>query len=53
MDGSKDPDTGYAGAAVYIPMYDSYIKKRVTNHLSGYATELLAILLALQWLEEK
>lgn len=52
-DGSKDPKTGYAGAAVYIPMNDSYIKKRVSNHLSVYATELLAILMALQWTEEK
>ncbi len=52
-DGSKDPETGFAGAAVYIPMSDCCIKKRVTNHLSVYATELLAILLALQWIEEK
>lgn len=37
----------------YIPMIDFYIKKRVTNHLSVYATELLAVLLALQRIEEK
>jgi len=28
-------------------------KKRVTNHLSVSATEMLAILLALQWRENK
>jgi len=33
-------------------MRDCY-KKRVTNQLSVYATEMLAILLALQWIEEK
>ncbi len=48
-DGSKDPETGFTGAPVYIPMSDCCIKKRVTNHLSVYATELLA----LHWIEEK
>ncbi|XP_050975638.1 uridine 5'-monophosphate synthase isoform X1 [Labeo rohita] len=51
-DGSKDPETGCAGAAVYVPMCEFYIKKRVTNHLSVYTTELLAIILALNWIEE-
>ncbi len=46
---SKDPETGYAGAQ-YIYPNDWF---RVTNHFSVYATELLAILLALQWIEEK
>ncbi len=35
-DGFKDPETELAGAAVYIPMSDCFIKKRVTNHLSVY-----------------
>lgn len=33
-DGSKDPDTGCAGAAVYIPVSGTHIKKRVSDHLS-------------------
>ncbi len=52
-DGSKDPGTGCAGAAIYIPMTESCIKKRVSDHFSAYTTELLAILLILQWIEEK
>ena len=28
-DGSEDPDTGCAGATVYIPESKSYMKKRV------------------------
>lgn len=36
-DGSKDPQSGLAGAAVYIPRFDHYIKKRVTNHISVYS----------------
>lgn len=46
-DGAKDPDTGRAGAAVYIPASESYIKKRISDHVSVYTTELTAILLAL------
>lgn len=52
-DGSKDPDTGRAGAAVYIPASESYIKKRISDNVSVYTTELIAILMALQWIEEK
>ena len=52
-DGSKKPVTGCAGAAVYIPLNDACIKKRLSDHLSVYTTELWAILLALQWIEEK
>ena len=52
-DGSKEPVTGCAGAAVYIPLNDACIKKRLSDHLSVYTMELWAILLALQWIEEK
>ena len=52
-DGSKDPDTGRAGPAVYIPASESYIKKRILDHVSVYTTELIAIFLALQWIEER
>ena len=52
-DGSKDPESGCTGSAVYIPACKESIKKRLTNNVSVYTTELVAILLALQWLEEK
>ncbi len=51
-DGSKDPDTGRTGAAVFIPHYKVHIKKRTTDHLSVYAVELTAIILALEWTEK-
>lgn len=51
-DGSKDPQTGHTGAAVYIPVNQYHIKKRITNNISVYTTELIAILIALQWIEE-
>ena len=54
-DGSKDPESGCAGSAVYIPVCKESIKKRLANNVSVYrpTTELVAIVLALQWLEEK
>jgi len=52
-DGSKGPDTGHAGAAVYIPVSESYIKRRLSDHVSVSTTELTAILMALQWIEER
>ena len=48
-DGSKDPTTGRAGAAVYVPKYRIGIVKRATDNLSVYVVEILAILLALKW----
>ena len=51
-DGSKDPESGRTGAAVFIPKYKVAIKKRTRNQLSVYTVELIAMLTALQWLEE-
>lgn len=51
-DGSKDPETGRTGAAMYIPANKIGIKKRTPDHLSVYTVELIAILIALQWVEE-
>ena len=50
-DGSKDPDTGRTGAAVFIPHYKIHIKERTTDHLSVYTVELAAIILGLEWIE--
>ncbi|KAI2667110.1 hypothetical protein H4Q32_003505 [Labeo rohita] len=51
-DGSKDPDTGRTGAAVYIPEFDISIKQRTSDNLAVYSVELLAILLALIKIED-
>ena len=51
-DGSKDPDTGRTGAAVHIPQFNVSIIKRTSDHLAVFTVELLAILLALWWIEE-
>lgn len=51
-DGSKDPRTGRTGFAVTIPSFGYEVKRRSSDHLSVYTVETLAILAALQWVEE-
>ncbi len=51
-DGSKEPESGRTAAAVYIPTFKIKMAKRLSDHLSVFITELLAIILALQWVEE-
>jgi len=51
-DGSKDSDTGRTGFAVTIPSLRYEVKKRTSEHLSVCTVETLAILTALQWVEE-
>lgn len=51
-DESKDPDTGHTASEIYIPKYRYKIAKRTSNNLSVCTTEMIAILLALQWVEE-
>lgn len=51
-DGSKDPDTGRTGAAVYVPDADASLKQRTPDNLAIYSVELLAILMALTWAED-
>ncbi len=50
-DASKD-QTGKTGVAVHILKYNVNIKKRTTDHLAIFTAEMLAIILALQWVEE-
>lgn len=50
-DGSKDPKTGRTGAAVYIPEERVTIKKRTTDELAVYTTELIAIMVSLEWVK--
>ncbi len=51
-DGSKDPESGITAAAVYIPQFKVKISKRISDHISVFTTEIIAIYLALQWIEE-
>ncbi len=49
-DGSKDPESGFA-AAVYIPQFKVNISKSISDQISVFTTEIIAIFLALQWIE--
>lgn len=51
-DGSQDPQTGKSGFAFYIPQYEYVKLKRLSEGVSVYTTELLAIIWALKWIEE-
>lgn len=48
-DGSRDPDTGHTEASVFIPQFRVKIIK---ENLRSFSSVLIAISLALQWLEE-
>lgn len=48
-DGSKDPDFGTTSAAVFIPQFKVNILKRTSDHISVFTSELIVIILALQW----
>lgn len=45
IDGSKDPETGRTGAAVFIAHCEMAVKKTAADHHSVYPAELLGILL--------
>lgn len=47
--GSKDPVSGRTADAVYIHKFQNSIKKRITDHISAYAAELIAVMVVLQW----
>ncbi|MGL5597690.1 MAG: ribonuclease H family protein, partial [Aeromonas sp.] len=51
-DGSKDPESNKTGIAVAVPQQEIIITKRTPDYLSVFTTELIAIVIALQWLEE-
>jgi ribonuclease HI len=51
-DGSKDPDSGRTEAGVYVSEFDVNICRRLTDDLPVYSVELLAIVVALQWVED-
>lgn len=51
-DGSKDPKSGLTGFAFTIPELKISIKERTSVHLTVFTVELIAILTALQWVEQ-
>jgi len=51
-DGSKDPQSEITSAAVFIRQFKVNILKRTSDHISVFTSELIAIILALQWVEE-
>lgn len=51
-DGSKDPVTGRAGASMVVRRVGISQMWRLTDELSVYATEMMAIIKALEWVEE-
>lgn len=51
-DGSKQPDTGKVAIAYVIPEFYIKFSARVSDHLSVYTAELIAIVMALQWVEQ-
>ena len=51
-DGSKDQESGKTGLGVYVASSRSRQSVRTSDHLSVFSVELLAILWALDWVEE-
>ncbi len=48
--GSKDPVSGRKAATVYIsPNFTIFIEKSITGHMSVYAAEFIAVMVALKW----
>lgn len=51
-DESKGPETGQVGAAYVIPQLELKKAVRISNDVSAFTAETVAIILALQWVEE-
>ncbi len=51
-DGAKRPETEKTGFGVAIPGKEVEISKRSSNKLGVYTVEIMAILMALQWVEK-
>ena len=50
--GSKDPVNGKTGAGICIPEFDVNLCKGLTNDLSVWSTEMVAVIVGLQWIED-
>lgn len=51
-DGTKKPETGVTGFGVVIPKKGIEINRRTSNNLGVYTVEMVAILIALRWVEK-
>lgn len=51
-DGSKDPISVRVGAGVYIPDFNVRVWKQLTDYMSVYTAELMAMIIGLRWVEE-
>ena len=51
-DGSKNPGNEHVGIGVVIPEFNVYISKRISDWLSVFTSEVVAIIFALQWVDE-
>ena len=51
-DGAKKPETGVTGYGVAIPVKRIGINRRTSNKLGVYTVEMLAVLVALRWVEK-
>uniref|UniRef100_A0A3B5QMN0 Reverse transcriptase domain-containing protein n=1 Tax=Xiphophorus maculatus TaxID=8083 RepID=A0A3B5QMN0_XIPMA len=50
-DGSKNLK-GYVGIGIYISEFKKFISKRISDQLSVFTAEMVAVILSLQWVEE-
>lgn len=51
-DGTKNPETGVTGMGVVVPARGIEINRRTSNHLAVCTVEMVAILVALRWVEK-
>ncbi len=50
-DGTKNPETGITGIGVVVPARGIEVNRRTSNSLAVYTVEMVAILVALRWVE--
>ena len=50
-DGSKNLK-GCVGIGIYVPEFKIHISKRISDQLSVFTAEMLAVILSFQWVEE-
>lgn len=50
-DGAKSPDTGITGFGIAVPSKNIEINRRTSDGLAVYTVEMVAILVALKWIE--
>ncbi len=51
-DGTKNPEIGITGIGVVVPARGIEVNRRTSNNLAVYTVEMVAILVALRWVEK-